>query len=141
MVFADIIYTKITTDKDFTSFDEKIFETNYYLKKFSISEFVKTSPKDSKGFNDSNRSKDLNIHFSPFSHISRWKIQAPNEVIFENVLDERQYFFLESLTYLMKTYFKSMNMKLNGSLYGTESIFGDEFEYEIKDNIIIKIKP
>jgi hypothetical protein len=134
MVFADIIYTKITTDKDFTSFDEKIFESNYYLKKFSISEFVKTSPKDSKG------SKDLNLHFSPFPHISRWKIQAPNEVIFENVLDERQYFFLESLTYLMKTYFKSMNMKLNGIIYGTESIFGDEFEYEIKDNVITKIK-
>ena len=141
MVFADIIYTKITTDKEFTSFDEKVFETNYYLKKFSISEFVKTSPKDLKGSNDSKGSKDLNLHFSPFPHISRWKIRAPNEVIFENVLDERQYFFLESLTYLMKTYFKSMNMKLNGTIYGTESIFGDEFEYEIKDNIIIKIKP
>jgi hypothetical protein len=135
MVFADIIYTKITTDKDFTSFDEKVFETNYYLKKFSISEFVKTSP---KGSNDS---KNLNLHFSPFPHISRWKIQAPNEVIFENVLDERQYFFLESLTYLMKTYFKSMNMKLNGIIYGIESIFGDKFEYEIKDNVIIKTKP
>lgn len=132
MVFADIIYTKITTDKDFTSFDEKIFESNYYLKKFSVSEFVKVSSKNQK---------DLNLNFTPFPHISRWKIRAPNEVIFENVLDERQYFFLESLSYLMKTYFKSMNMKLNGSLYGTESIFGDEFEYEIKDNIITKIKP
>ena len=135
MVFADIIYTKITTDKEFTSFDEKVFETNYYLKKFNISEFIKTSLKDSK------ESKDLNLHFSPFPHISRWKIQAPNEVVFENVLDERQYFFLESLTYLMKTYFKSMNMKLNGIIYGTESIFGDEFEYEIKDNVITKTKP
>ena len=127
MVFTDILYVKINTDKDFTSFDEKVFETNYYLKKFSISEFKYS---DSK-----------NLNFSPFLHTLRWKIRAPNEVIFENIPDERQYFFLDSLDYLTRTYFKSMDMKLNGILYGTESIFGDEFEYEIKDNIITKIKP
>jgi hypothetical protein len=125
MVFADIIYTKITTDKDFTSFDEKIFETNYYLKKFSISEFKYSNSK--------------NLNFSPFLHTLHWKIRAPNEVFFENIINERQYFFLDSLDYLLRTYFKSMNMKLNGSLYGTESIFGDEFIYEIKDNIIINV--
>ena len=125
MVFTDKVYTKITTDKDFTSFDEKVFETNYFLKKFSISEFKYSNSK--------------NLNFSPFLHTLHWKIKAPNEVIFENVLNERQYFFLDSLDYLLRTYFKSMNMKLNGSLYGTESIFGDEFIYEIKDNIITKV--
>ena len=34
-----------------------------------------------------------------------------------------------------------MNIKLNGTIYGIESIFGDEFSFEIKENVITKNKP
>lgn len=126
MVFADIIQVELTTDKDFTAFDESIFNRTYFQRKVLIQKLVKVE------------NKMYNLEFTPFYYFSNWKIEAPNKLIYTNSIDEKQYFFLETLQYLMNTYFRSMNLKINGAIYGKECIFGDDFRFEIHDSKISK---
>jgi hypothetical protein len=127
MVFADIIQIELTTDKYFTTFDEAIFNKNYFQRKVLIQQLVKFE------------NKIYNLEFTPFYYFSNWKLEAPNKLIYVNSIDEKQYFFLETLQYLMNTYFTSMKTKLNGVIYGKECIFGDDFRFEIHDSKISKI--
>lgn len=126
MVFADNIIVELNTDKDFTAFDEAVFNRTYFQRKVLIQQLVKVE------------NKIYNLEFTPFYYFSNWKIEAPNKVIYVNSIDEKQYFFLETLQYLMNTYFKSINIKINGIIYGKECIFGDDFRFEIHDSKISK---
>jgi hypothetical protein len=126
MVFADIIYVELNTDKDFTAFDEAVFNRTYFQRKVLIQQLVKVE------------NRAYNLEFTPFYYFSNWKLEAPNKLIYINSIDEKQYFFLETLQYLMNTYFKSMKIQINGIIYGKECIFGDDFSFEIKDSKISK---
>jgi len=126
MVFADNIIVELNTDKDFTAFDEAVFNRTYFQRKVLIQKLVKVE------------NKMYNLEFTPFYYFSNWKIEAPNKVIYVNSIDEKQYFFLETIQYLINTYFKSMKLEINGVIYGKECIFGDDFRFEINDSKISK---
>ena len=126
MVFADNIFVELETDKTFTVFDETVFNKNYFNKKILIRELVKLE------------NRVYNLKFTPFYYLSNWKLEAPNKIIYVNSLEEKQYFFLETLEYLLNTYFKSMQLKINGIIYGKECIFGEDFQFEIYDSKISK---
>ena len=126
MVFADIICVELNTDKDFTAFDEAVFNRTYFQRKVLIQQLVKVE------------NRTYNLEFTPFYYFSNWKLEAPNKLIYINSIDEKQYFFLETLQYLMNTYFKSMKIQINGIIYGKECIFGDDFCFEIKKSKISK---
>jgi hypothetical protein len=127
MVFTNTLFTELITDKDFTVFDEAVFNRTYFQRKVLIQKIVKVE------------NRVYNLQFSPFYHISNWKLEAPNKLIYINLDNDRQYFFLETLQYLINTYFKSMNLKINGIIYGNECIFGDDFQFEIKDSKMYKL--
>jgi hypothetical protein len=126
MVFADSINVELTTDKDFTAFDEAVFNRTYFQRKVLIQKLVKVE------------NRAYNLSFNPFYYFSNWKLEAPNKLIYVNSIDEKQYFFLETLQYLMNTYFTSMKIQINGIIYGKECIFGDNFRFEIKESKISK---
>jgi hypothetical protein len=126
MVFADSIQVELTTDKDFTTFDEAIFNRTYFQRKVLIQKLVKFE------------NRVTNLNFTPFYYFSNWKLEAPHKLIYVNSIDEKQYFFLETLQYLMNTYFTSMKIQINGVIYGKECIFGDDFRFEIHNSKISK---
>jgi hypothetical protein len=126
MVFADTINVELKIDKDFTAFDEAIFNRTYFQRKVLIQQLVKVE------------NRVYNLSFTPFYYFSNWRLEFPNKLIYMNSIDEKQYFFLETLQYLINTYFTSMKIKINGVIYGKECIFGDDFRFEIHDSKISK---
>jgi hypothetical protein len=126
MVFADIVYTDITFDKNIDVFEERVINNKIYNKTYSISKLIK--------FKDDIPA----INFEPFIHTISWKVECPNKLIYVNNSDERIFFFLESLDYIIQSFFEKQTIKLNGTITGIDSIFGEEFKFILKDNILEK---
>jgi hypothetical protein len=127
MVFADIVYADITFDKTVDVFEERVINNKIYNKNYSVSKLIK--------FEDTIPS----INFEPFFHTVSWRVEFPNKLLYINNTDDKQFFFLESLDYLIHSFFKKQDIKLNGTITGIDSIFGEEFKFILKDNILEKI--
>lgn len=127
MVFADIVYTDITFDKIIDVFEERVINNKIYCKNYSVSKLIK--------FEDTIPS----IQFEPFIHTISWRVEFPNKLLYINTTDDRQFFFLESLDYAIHSFFEKQNIKLNGTITGIDSIFGEEFKFILKDNILEKV--
>lgn len=127
MVFADIVYTSITFDKIIEVFEEQVINNKIYNKTYSVSKLIK--------FKDDIPA----INFEPFIHTISWRVEYPNKLVYINNSDERNFFFLESLDYIIQSFFEKKNIKLNGTITGIDSIFGEEFKFILKDNILEKV--
>jgi hypothetical protein len=126
MVFAETFCTNIQLSKQFTLEEISSFETKFFQKKVILKSLIDTP----------------NVTFSFFGHTCNWKIDSSGtKLIYENKENHSyQYFFMDTLKYLIDYYFDLKNIIVNGSVYGKECIFNEYFEYVIQENKIISMK-
>ena len=125
MVFSDNFETNITLSKKFYPNEAFYFETKFFQKKVVLKSLM-ASPK---------------IKFDLLMYQCNWKIDSTGlKLIYVNDNEDSQYFFLDTLKYLIDYYFEPKRILLNGFIVGKESILYEDFEYQIQDNKIIFIK-
>lgn len=125
MVFSDKFETNITLSKKFYPNEAFFFETKFFQKKVVLKKLI-ASPR---------------LCFDLLLYRCNWKIDNTGlKLIYVKDNEDAQYFFLDTLQYLIDYYFEPKKIKLNGSIFGKESIFDEYFEYQIQDNKIILIK-
>lgn len=125
MVFSDDFEVNISLSKKFYPNEAYFFETKFFQKKLVLKSLIATP----------------RIKFDLFMYHCNWKIDTTGlKLIYINDSEDSQYFFLDTLQYLIDYYFEPKKIKLNGNIFGKERIFDEDFEYQIKDNKIILIK-
>ena len=126
MVFAETFCTNIHLSKQFTLEEISSFETKFFQKKVILKSLIDTP----------------NVKFDFFTCVCNWKIDScGTRLIYENKENNSyQYFFMDTLQYLIEYYFEPKKIVLNGNIYGKECIFNEDFTYEIKENKIICMK-
>jgi hypothetical protein len=125
MVFSETVFTNIQLSKKFHSNEIYYFETKFFQKKVILKSLIDTP----------------NVRFDFFTCVCNWKIDSTGtKLIYENNLETYNYFFIDTLQYLIDYYFEPKKIFLNGTIYGKECIFNEDFMYVIKENKIICMK-
>ena len=123
MVFADDIFVNINVSKNLSLDQIYSFNDKFFQKKVIITKMVFPTQ----------------LKFKQFLWQCDWymELESNTKIRFENRNDEPQYFFAETLQYLINDYFTPSKIYLNGVIWGKEGIFREPFEIHIKDNILI----
>jgi hypothetical protein len=125
MVFAETFCTNIQLSKQFELEEISSFETKFFQKKVILKSLIDTP----------------NVKFDFFGYVCNWKINpCGTKLVYVKDNDSYQYFFIDTLQYLIDYYFEPKKIVLNGSVYGKECIFEEDFTYVIKENKIICTK-
>jgi hypothetical protein len=125
MVFSNNFETNITLSKKFYPNETFYFETKFFQKKVVLKSLIATP----------------RLRFDLLMYQCNWKIDSTGlKLIYINDNEDSQYFFLDTLKYLIDYYFEPKRIKLNGNIFGKEAIFNEDFEYQVQDNKIVLIK-
>lgn len=125
MVFSNNFYTELSLSKKFYPNEAFFFETKFFQKKVVLKSLISTP----------------RINFDLLMYPCNWKVDNTGlKLIYVNDNEDTQYFFLDTLKYLIDYYFETKRVKLNGNIFGKEAIFEEYFEYQVQDNKIILIK-
>jgi hypothetical protein len=125
MVFSDNFYTELTLSKKFYPNEAFFFETKFFQKKVVLKSLISTP----------------RIKFDLLMYPCNWKVDNTGlKLIYVNDSEDVQYFFLDTLKYLIDYYFEPKRIKINGNIFGKEAIFEEYFEYQVQDNKIFLIK-
>jgi hypothetical protein len=125
MVFSEIVLSDLKISESLSL--EQIYDFNqkFFQKKVVITKMVFPTQ----------------LNFKPFLWKCNWYIISnlsnPTQLFFYNNIEESQYFFTETLQYLINDYFIPNKLYLNGHIWGREGIFDEPFEIYVKDNILI----
>lgn len=120
MSIATILYSSIETSR---------LLTNEELKEFNSICFI-----DIKNFVIANN-KCLTFD-APFDYFNSWKINEQNLYI-KIKEGEEEFYFIESLLYLIEKFFQPKGVILNGRLNGYDDIFGCLFSFVVVNNEIM----
>lgn len=125
MVFADTVLVDLKISKNLDLEKVYTFNDKFFQKKVVITKMVFPTQ----------------LKFKQFLWQSNWYINSnlsnPDQLFFYNTIEEPQYFFTETLQYLINDYFIPNNIHLNGHIWGRDGIFNEPFEIYVKDNVLI----
>ncbi len=68
-------------------------------------------------------------------YCNRWKIKS--QYLYLDIPEYKQeFYFIESLIYLIDNFFNPSNISINGDISGYDDIFGEYFYYEVTNSVI-----
>jgi hypothetical protein len=127
MVFTDTVLVDINLSKNLDLEQIYNFNQKFFQKKVVITKTVFPTQ----------------LKFKQFLWQCNWYMEkTPSnsdlyQLFFYNNIEESQYFFTETLQYLINDYFIPNKIHLNGHIWGRDGIFNEPFEIYVKDNILI----
>ena len=125
MVFADTVFVDLKISKNLDLEKVDSFNDKFFQKKVVITKMVFPTQ----------------LKFKQFLWQSNWYMEKtssnPDQLFFYNNIEEPQYFFTETLQYLINDYFIPNKYNLNGHIWGREGIYKEPFEIYVKDNTLI----
>jgi hypothetical protein len=126
MSIASDLLVSLTTDRTLTWEEFEAFNQFYFveIKEFTISQ----------------ENQIISLNTAPMDYYNNWKLQQDYNGVFRLTFEiknnEEEYYFLESLIYLIQSYFEPKNIKLNGFIVGFEDVYGFFFRYNVISNSI-----
>jgi hypothetical protein len=120
MVFADTVFVDLKISKNLDLEKVDSFNDKFFQKKVVITKMVFPTQ----------------LKFKQFLWQCNWYAEL-DQLFFYNNIEESQYFFTETLQYLINDYFIPKKLYLNGHIWGREGIFDEPFEIYVKDNVLI----
>ena len=125
MVFSDNFETNLSLSKKFYPNEAFFFETKFFQKKVVLKSLISTP----------------RIKFDLLMYQCNWKIDITGlKLTYVNDSEDVQYFFLDTLKYLLDHYFEPKRILVNGTISGKEAIFDEYFEYQVQNNKILDLK-
>ena len=121
MVFSDFIHSNLYINLEINNETITYFNKKYFAKKIPIEKLLEGSPR---------------IIHDTFLFPCYWKLVSPNKLVYINHAIEKQFFFLETLHYVLEDYFIKNKIYVSGFIHGNDGVFDDPFRVEIINNII-----